>query len=231
MRRHIARHADDLAAEFALGTLRGRARQRFEALARTDAALGEARRRWESALTPLALDAPPVEPPSRVWSAIEERIGARAAQAGDRSGLALWRALGLVAGGLATVLVAALLWLAPSLESVPLQVAMLNAPDNVPRMMVTLDASGEMRVRPLKPWKGIEGKSLELWAVPHDAAPRSLGLVSNDTETRIRILPSDLRMAHATALAVSLEPPHGSPTGRPTGPVLCSGAIAALKKA
>src|SRR5690349_9496948 len=141
--------AEALAAEFALGTLRGRARQRFEALARSDTALAEARRRWESALTPLALDAPPVEPPARVWRAIEDRVGARAGDAGERPGL--WRALGLVAAGLATVLVAALLWLSPGREGEPGFVAMLNAPDAVPRMMVTMQA-GELRVRPLKPW-------------------------------------------------------------------------------
>jgi anti-sigma-K factor RskA len=230
MRRRIADCADALAAEFALGTLRGRARQRFEALARSDAALGDARRRWESALTPLALDAPGVEPPARVWLAIEDRIGARANEASKRSASALWRALGLVAGGLATVLVAALLWLSPAREGEPGFVAMLNAPDAVPRMMVTMQA-GELHVRPLKPWTNVAGRSLELWALPRQGAPRSLGLVSNDADTRIALDPGDARLRDATSLAVSLEPREGSPTGQPTGPVLCSGAIAVVKKA
>ena len=228
MRRRIAQFADALAAEFALGTLRGRARQRFEALARSDAELGKARRRWEAAFAPLALDTPPVEPPARVWRAIEDRIGARGSEAADRSGL--WRALGLVAGGLATVLVAALLWLSPAREAEPGFVAMLNAPDAVPRMMVTMQA-GELRVRPLKSWSNIAGKSLELWALPRQGAPRSLGLVSNEADTRIALDPADPRLRDATALAVSLEPRDGSPTGQPTGPVLCSGAIAVVKKA
>ena len=230
MRRRIVDLADALAAEFTLGTLRGRARQRFETLARSETALGEARRRWESALTPLALDTPPVEPPARVWRVIEERIGTREGATGERSGAALWRALGLVAGGLATVLVAALLWFSPAREGEPGFVAMLNAPDAVPRMMVTMQA-GELRVRPLKPWSNVAGRSLELWALPRQGAPRSLGLVSNVDDTRIALDPADPRLRDATALAVSLEPSHGSPTGQPTGPVLCSGAIAAVKKA
>jgi len=229
MRRLIARHAEALAAEFALGTLRGRARQRFESIASSDAALGEARRRWEDAFTPLALDIEPIAPPARVWRAIEQRIAPAQSPSPERAGT-LWRAFGLIAGGLATVLVAAILWFGPGLESEPVFVAVLNAPDAVPRMMVTMSPRGELLVRPLKSWKGIEDKGLELWALPRDGAPRSLGLVRNDDETRIRIDPADARMASATALAVSLEPRTGSPTGRPTGPVLCSGAIAATRR-
>lgn len=47
-----------------------------------------------------------------------------------------------------------------------------------------------------------QGRSLELWAIPADGKP--------------------------IALAVSLEPKGGSPTGQPTGPVLYQGALAAL---
>ena len=50
-------------------------------------------------------------------------------------------------------------------------------------------------------------------------------------DTLIRIDPSDARLGGATALAVSLEPAGGSPTKAPTGPVLCSGSIAAVRKA
>jgi len=83
----------------------------------------------------------------------------------------------------------------------------------------------------VKPWANTEGKSLELWVLPTEGAPRSLGLVSNASgETLIRIRSSDARMQGATALAVSLEPAGGSPTRAPTGPVLCSGAIAPVRR-
>ena len=74
MRRTNEELAHRLAAEYALGTLRGRARARFEALARTDPAVEAIRRRWEEALAPLAERVPGVEPPARVWARIEERI-------------------------------------------------------------------------------------------------------------------------------------------------------------
>jgi anti-sigma-K factor RskA len=37
--------------------------------------------------------------------------------------------------------------------------------------------------------------------------------------------PVEETLSSIPALAVSLEPPGGSPTGKPTGPVLYSGAI------
>jgi anti-sigma-K factor RskA len=49
-------------------------------------------------------------------------------------------------------------------------------------------------------------------------------------DTMIRIDPSDPRVQGANALAVSLEPQGGSPTKQPTGPVLCSGVIAPVRR-
>jgi anti-sigma-K factor RskA len=67
--------------------------------------------------------------------------------------------------------------------------------------------------------------------MPREGKPRSLGMVSNEApETVIHIAENDPRVEGANALAVSLEPMGGSPTGEPTGPVLCSGAIAAVRR-
>ena len=64
-----------LAAEFALGTLRGRARQRFRRWIGEDAGIADTVQDWELRLAPLAAAVAPVQPPARVWRAIEERIG------------------------------------------------------------------------------------------------------------------------------------------------------------
>ena len=224
--------AEALAAEYALGTLRGRARHRFEALARSDRALAQILRRWEEALTPLAERIPPVEPPKRVWAEIEARTAPREKTSGFWSSVGFWRSFGLVAGGLASVLVAAFLWLHGAPRGDPLFVAVLTAPDSVPRMVVSMHQPDLLRVRMVKPWSGMEGRSLELWAVPKDGAPRSLGLVPNAMgDTMIRVAPSDPRVQGANALAVSMEPPGGSPTGQPTGALVCSGMIAPVKRA
>lgn len=70
-------HADD-AAEFALGSLPGAARERFERRLSGDAALRREVADWEARLAPLAGGLKPVAPPKRVWQAIERRLDAPA---------------------------------------------------------------------------------------------------------------------------------------------------------
>ena len=220
--------AQQLAAAYALGTLRGPARRRFERMAREDATLKALADRWQEQLASLAAGVAPVEPPTRVWKEIEARI---APPASGRAPSGLWRAFGLVAGSLATVLLAFFIWTLSAPPRDPLFVAVLTAQDSGPRMVVSLDEPELMRVKIVKPWSNVEGRSLELWVLPTEGAPRSLGLVANSSaETLIRIRAGDARLTGATGLAVSLEPAGGSPTRAPTGPVLCSGAIAPMRK-
>ena len=218
-----------LAAQYVLGTLRGRARSRFERHMRDDRAVAEEVARWESTLTPLAERVAPVEPPKRVWAGIETRIATRAAPA-QRAGF--WRGFGLIAGGLASVLLAFFAYISSGPRGEPLFVAVLA--DTAPRMVVSMHQPDLLRVRVVKPWGGMKGdQSLELWAMPaKGGAPRSLGLVTNAMgDTMIKIAGNDPRVQGVNALAVSMEPIGGSPTGKPTGAVVCQGMIAPVKRA
>lgn len=215
-----------LAAEFVLGTLRGRARSRFEAMMLADRGIAETVSRWEAAMTPLAGRVPPMEPPARVWRAIEARLTPRATSS------PFWRPFALVSGGVASVLLAFLLWTSAPPGAEPAFVAVLMAPDSAPRMIVSMHRPDMLKVRMVKPWKPEKGMGLELWVLPKDGKPRSLGMVKNDMgETIIHVTEADPRVQGANALAVSLEPAGGSPTGQPTGPVLCSGVIAPVRRA
>ena len=229
--------AHRLAAEYALGTLRGRARQRFEAIARADAEVESVRRQWEAAFAPFAERIPEVEPPARVWKAIEQRVGERARRGGPWSSLGFWRSFGLLAGGVATVLIAAFISMAgggPRGDPAMLAVLVSPAPANEARMVISMHAPDVVRVRNYRPWKSVEdeGKGLELWVIPKEGPPRSLGMVPNvsgDMTMRVRV--DDERLKGAAHLALSAEPKGGSPTRQPTGRVLCSGAVAAPRKA
>jgi len=70
------------------------------------------------------------------------------------------------------------------------------------------------------------GKSYELWLIAGRAPPHSLGLVGKDEFTQ-RALPAnfDVDTLRGASYAVSLEPPGGSPSGAPTGPVLFTGNL------
>jgi anti-sigma-K factor RskA len=99
-----------------------------------------------------------------------------------------------------------------------------------PMMIADLDvAEGRLVLRlKIKPPRDFTGKTLEVWLVPPDGTPRSLGLLpSPEGGTTIALtLPHDTAETLATSeLAVSLEPTGGSTTGAPTGPVLFSGAV------
>ncbi|HXF78179.1 MAG TPA: anti-sigma factor [Usitatibacter sp.] len=218
--------AEALAAEYVLGTLRGPARARFASLASRDAAVAGAMRRWEAAFAPLAQRVAPIDPPERVWRAIESRIAPAASRRAS-----FWKPFGVVMGGVASVMLAFFLWLSLAPAPEPMFEAMLMSPDHTPRMVVAMFKPDGLRVKMMHPWKNMPGKSLELWAIPKEGSPRSLGMVSNEApETMVHVAENDPRLADAKAFAVSLEPMGGSPTGQPTGPVLCSGAITAVRR-
>jgi anti-sigma-K factor RskA len=223
--------AHALAAEYVVGTLRGRARRRFEAIAREDPAVAAIVRRWEDGLTPLAERVPAVDPPERVWRGIEARIGATPAASGFWSSLGFWRSFGLMAGGVASVLLAGFLYISSGPRGEPLFVAVLTAPDAAPHIVVSMHSPDLLRIRMVKPWADTAGKSLEVWVLPKEGAPRSLGTIDNRVgDTLITVLPTDPRVRGANAIAVSLEPPGGSPTRQPTGPVVASGVIAPVRR-
>lgn len=222
-----ARHA--LAAEYVLGTLRGRARQRFEELYRADRELEAIVHEWEAWLTPIAEGIEPVVPPERVWRAIEARIAQRTSAPASAtsfwSSLAFWRGLGT---GLAALLVAMVVLMprpqAPA--AAPSMVAVLATPEQDPRMVI--ERHGDMlKVKVVKAWKEMPGQDLELWAIPKDGKPRSLGVVKREGETEVRLASLEQKLSGSIAFAVSREPAGGSPSpDGPTGPVICSGPIA-----
>jgi anti-sigma-K factor RskA len=223
-----------LASEYVLGTLRGGARRRFEEYMRHDASLRADVLRWETHLTPLSERLAPVTPHDRVWAKIAARLNgqhttasANSNAAGLWESLAFWRSLGLGASGLAVALLTAMLVLKP-VEQGPMLTAVLAEDNNVARVFVEQPRSGMLMVRMVAPWKTMNGKALELWVVPKDGPPRSLGLINETGETRLALTGMDEKLSGGLVFALSQEPPGGSPTGQPTGSVMCKGAIAHL---
>ena len=69
--------AEALAAEYVLGTMRGGARRRFEALLPAHVELRSATAAWQERLLPLTEAIDPVEPPGEVWRKISDRLDRR----------------------------------------------------------------------------------------------------------------------------------------------------------
>ena len=75
---------------------------------------------------------------------------------------------------------------------------------------------------PIVPVAAQPNLALELWAVPTDGTgPRSLGVLPTGAGATVALRGKVL--AGVDTLAVSVEPPGGSPTGKPTGPIVYAG--------
>ncbi|KQT83152.1 anti-sigma factor [Aurantimonas sp. Leaf443] len=224
----------DLAAEHALGLLSGDERREAERRAARDPAFARALEDWTARLAPLAEAIEPVEPPPGARARLERRLdrltrtAPAAASLPARGVAAFWRWLGIGGFGLAASSLAALAFVllsAPEPADRGAMFATLAGSDGRPLFTVVIDRASAMATLVPVAVEAQPGRVPELWLVgPAGAAPRSLGLVGTDHPLRMVMEGMDA-MAPDTALAVSLEPEGGSPTGLPTGPVLASGAI------
>ena len=222
--------ADRLAAAYVAGMLRGAARRRFEALLPAHPALRAAVRGWQDRLMPLTASVAPVAPPPRVWARIEARLGGSVptvTAAPWWARLAFWRGFAALAS-VAAVSLAVLLAVPAPVQPPIVVVLNATAPGGeggvIPASFVA-SISGDGRAVVTKPLMNVamaNDRVLELWAAAGKNPPRSLGLISAQGATVVRRASLPVGTDH---LAVSLEPPGGSPTGAPTGPVLAVGNL------
>lgn len=220
---------DAIAAEYALGTLSPRARRRLAAIARTDPAVATAIRAWEVRLATLSHAIPGVEPSAAVWEGIRGRLGLAATMSSPAgawwTSLALWR--GLAAAGFALAFVLGVALLGSRGEPDERIVAILAGQDAKPVFVASADRGGRnLTVKAVASVAVPADRVLELWALPEGRDPRSLGLVPASGVAHIPLTaPAGVLLQGIPAMAVSLEPAGGSPTGKPTGPVLYTGGI------
>jgi anti-sigma-K factor RskA len=223
--------ADALAQQHAAGTLRGGARRRYEALLPGHPLLRDALLQWQLRLMPLTVALVPQAPPARVWRRIEQRLWPAAASVSEPWWQRLWLWRGVSALASVATLGLALLLVLPGPAQPPVVVVLqgtAGATQGINSFVASVSADGRALVtRPLLPVNLESNRVLELWSVPPDGAPRSLGLISADGATVIdrQRLPASLLKGGTAALAVSVEPPGGSPTGVPTGPVVYAGKL------
>ena len=227
--------ADRLAAEYASGLLRGPARRRFEALLPAHPALRQAVRGWQDRLMPLTADVAPQQPSAAVWKRIETTLhggapAALAARAGWWRQLAFWRTFSAI--GLVATLSLAMLVATPGPVAPPI-VVVLSAAEPAPgaaagavvpaSFVASISADGRAMVtKPLANVSLQADRSLELWSLPPEGAPRSLGLIAADKAT---VVQRGKVLDGTAAFAVTLEAAGGSPDGKPHGPILYVGKL------
>ena len=221
--------ADALAAQYVAGTLRGHARRRMEALLPSHPALQQAVRVWQDRLMPLTGALQPQSPSPSVWRAIELRLWPEPAVQPWWQRLGLWRTLS--AATMAAVVGLTVLVVTPPPAQAPVVVVLQGTgADTAVGGTIVASLSGDGRAmvtRTLTPVSLTTDRVLELWSVPPQGNPRSLGLITANGITVLdrSKLPATLLKGGTAAFAVSVEPPGGSPTGVPTGPVVFAGKL------
>lgn len=218
---------DKLAAEYVLGTLKGGARRRFDGYLRDDAALRSLVDEWQRRLAPMAEFSSAQQPRARVWRAIERRLGLGATRAAWQfwrsESLVFWRTFSALS--LALALLLAGVFNSPLVERARVDyVAALQDDKARTAILLTGDSGrGVLTVRLVDNAPVAPDKALQLWAVPRQGNPRSLGVLSRQGVIELGFtraaIGDDVAM-----LAVSLEPLGGStnPDG-PSGPILYKG--------
>ena len=244
---------EQLAASYALGTLRGGARRRFEALSRRHAEVRAQALIWQGHMASVAELQPQTAPSPVVWQRIENLVAAdkqtkamqvaRTAPSANKSwwdSLNVWRGLSSMGAGVAAVA----LLVSVNLNSINAKLggdvqeltAKLNATPEIQyvavlgddkataSMLVTFDPKSQrLTLKRVGGFKESPDKSLQLWALPQGGGAKSLGVLGADAVVRLTALGSEV---NAPTLAISLEPKGGVPAaGGPTGPVLFKGAL------
>ncbi|WP_159992477.1 anti-sigma factor domain-containing protein [Roseomonas sp. 18066] len=223
---------DLFAGEYVLGTLEAREAKELEAALPHDADLQASVTRWERRFSVLTAMAEPFDVPPELWTRIERSLDPPTIEAPSATVTSLsrrqgapwfWRGWALGSSALAAGL-AAFIWL----QQVPerLTTVLLSQQDQAAWIV---EARGnDLQLAALNPQPVDPGRVLQLWALPQGAvAPTSLGLIPPSGQ--FTVTPGSVLPSAGMLVEITLEPPGGSTTGRPTGPVLFIGRLAAVR--
>ncbi len=219
---------EELAAQYVLGTLRGPARRRFERYCASNANALHAVRRWEDRLVDLLAGVVPVAPSTLVWDRIKFRVRRDKALRPKRvfATFGNWRFA--AAAGIAALVIAFGVWSGFGPGGAQPVASFWSEQQGQLWKVEAPRSRGELRVAAADNLALDPARAYELWALPGDgAAPVSLGLMPKSGRATLQLNEAQrLALSRSAQVAISLEPPGGSPTGAPTGPVLFVADIA-----
>ncbi len=233
-----AEDRDVTAAELALGLLDGEEKSAATRRLLAEPDFAHAVERWRAHFGTLVPAIPEVEAPANGLARLEAAIGVAPPLAGspvaanDNRALAFWRGAAGLSGLIAAALVLAITLRPPApppapnviIQQSPVLVASIAPPKGPPVAAVYYPDRDELRIAAATLTD--TGHSAELWVIPADGTPQSLGVLGAGRNNVVALRGADARRLIAGAtLAVTAEQVGGSPDGKPHGPVVAAGPL------
>ena len=233
---------EQLAIEYAVGSLHGRARKRFEVLMDTHFYLKAVVDAYEQKFASLVELLPDEKPSDQVWNNIEAHVSASsqaainntAKTANTKEAKQSWwqsnffrQAFGATAMAL---IVSAVLILNPMTGS-PVATAysaILESGSEVPMAVTKIQKSDmKLSIDIMKPVIVDDGMELTLWCHPRDGGmPMKMGVISKSGKTEIKISKKEWQnMKDVGMLAISVEHKGDNTAREPTGKVILKGRL------
>jgi len=227
------RDIHELADEYVLGLLDAGEAAGVEARIEHDAALRAAVGASRDRFVEIDLAAEPAGTSPQLWTRIAARLGEKSAsgeipaasastQPANDNSRGPWRRIAVLAMAASIALAIGLGW--SLLHSPkPRVIAILVNDAGSPLVVVEDFGNASARITPLVDFEVPAGRIMQVWTLPSpELGPVSLGLLS---QSRTVVLEGPkLPEPHAEQLyEITLEQAGGSPTGRPTGPILVKG--------
>lgn len=219
----------ELVGEYVLGLLEGETLLAFERRMDSEPEIAAAVDRLRQSLHTLDDTAGTMSVDASLWPRIESRLGDHQPMAATPLPRAAndngWmRRMGIAASLLVALGIGFLSGTSLQTQPEPIMIAVLiNETDAQPGAIVEAYADDTVRLVPLDRFTLPEDRVFEVWTLPDpETGPVSLGIFNDPTT--IRLAGPNLPPPESGQLyEITLEPTGGSPTGRPTGPILVKG--------
>lgn len=243
---------DRLAADYALGTMRGGARRRFERAMHDDPRVARAVLQWQQRLLPLDATVAPLPAGDALWARIERQaFGAAATPARAEAGAAArpsalpalqrwWQrllapvpagalALGLLLGSVGPGLWQQLHGGAEQTQLPESYVGVLATADGRQGLIVSSLRRGlQVDVKRITAVEVPPGQTLFLWSLDTHGQPQAIGALPPGPFVTLSLpQPAEALFQRAHELAVSIEPAGGAPA-RPGGDYVYRGLCGKL---
>lgn len=219
---------EQLAIEYAVGSMQGRAKKRFETLMETHFYLQAVVDAYESKFATLVELLPDSQPSNQVWKNIDAHVQASTNK--QKVKTPWWQSNFFKQGfGMAAMalIVSAVLLLNPMTVTPTSYAAVLKSDSNTAMAITKIEKSDMTLTVDIMKVKVADNMELTLWCHPKDGGmPMKMGTISKTGETKIKISKKEWQnMKDVGLLAISVEHKDSNTSIKPTGRILLKGQL------